>query len=127
MKTDKLLYDLHTEHQQWLNNLSFFEDEIKVFKNRIAEVASKNTNKEILAFVEHFQNQFFVQQDNIDRLKHDIKLDDRTLELKLEKNQIAADKQHLPDHKAFREKFEGFEHNFNELRKELYKFLSKTM
>ncbi len=57
----KGIYQLHEDHKQWLNNLIFYKDELKIMQNRIAEISQKNSSKEVLAYIEHFQNQFIVQ------------------------------------------------------------------
>ena len=58
---------------EWLKGLSFYEDEIYIMENRLAEVAMKNSSFEARQGVEHFQNQFVIQRNNIDELKHDIR------------------------------------------------------
>jgi hypothetical protein len=59
----KLIYDLHEEHLQWINKMLFYKDEMKVMQNRLSEVARKNTDREVQALVEHFQNQLIVQNE----------------------------------------------------------------
>ena len=76
----KGLYQLHEEHKQWLNNLNFYKDELVIMQNRISEIAQKNSAKEILANVEHFQNQFIIQKEQIDIISHEIKLHEQALE-----------------------------------------------
>jgi len=73
MKTEKI-YTRHEQNKEWMNSLLFYNDEMKVMNHRIEEIAAKNSSKEILAQVEHFQNQLIVQHDNVDGLKHDINL-----------------------------------------------------
>lgn len=63
-----------TDHTIWLNGVGFYKDEIHVMESRLAEVATKNTSFEVRQGVEHFQNQFIVQRNNIDELKHEVNL-----------------------------------------------------
>jgi len=123
----KPLYDLHAEHKEWLSKISFYEDEIKIMSNRIADVASKNTNKETLAMVEHFQNQLIAQKENMDIMKHDINEHEAFLEKNINDNPVAPDHRKMNDHAKHRENVESFEKVFNGLRKELNSFLSKTL
>ena len=127
MDTKKTIYQLHEEHKIWLNKLAFYKDELSIMQNRIAEIAQKNTSKEVLAFVEHFQNQLIIQRERIDNLNHDIKKDESFLESAAIKNPTAVDHEKFADHKAEREDVEKFEQMFNDLRKELIDFLSKWM
>lgn len=123
----KGLYQLHEEHKQWLNNLNFYKDELVIMQNRISEIAQKNSAKEILANVEHFQNQFIIQKEQIDIISHEIKLHEQALEKEVNKNETAVDHRKFPAHKDENEKIETFDKIFNELRKELNTFLSKHM
>ncbi|CAN5420370.1 hypothetical protein BH09BAC5_BH09BAC5_28520 [soil metagenome] len=124
---DKPIIDLHTVHTEWLNKLAFYSDEIKVMKGRLEEIASKNNGKEIMAEVEHFQNQLIVQKENIDQTHHDIKAHENVIEANIDKNPTASDHRKLKDHPEMRDAVNSFEKVFNELRHEFNAFLSKTM
>ena len=41
--------DLHFEHQQWWSELAFWEDELKSFNNRLSELVTRWSDKEVLA------------------------------------------------------------------------------
>ncbi len=127
METKKTIYQLHEEHKIWLNKLAFYKDEISIMQNRVSEIAQKNTSKEVLAFVEHFQNQLIVQKEQIDILNHNIRSHEAFLENAANKNTVAVDHERFSDHKGQRENVEMFEQIFNDLRKELIGFLSKWM
>lgn len=121
----KPIYDLHQEHMEWINKMLFYKDEIVVMRNRLSEVAGKNSSKEVQAMVEHFQNQLIVQNEQADILKHTIKQYENTIESHLNKNDVAADKLKWDDHADLREKVEMFEKIIGELRVELINFLAK--
>lgn len=127
MTTQKLLLDLHKENIEWVNTLAFYVDDIKILKSRIAEVASKNSNKEILAMVEHFQNQLIIQKDEIDKLKHAINEHEDYLKKHASENSVALEKQKENDHPRMRDQVGAFIRLFDEMRKDLYRFLSRTM
>ena len=126
METKKV-YDLHEENKEMLNKLAFYKDEIGVMKNRISEIASKNTSKEVLSMVEHFQNQLIVQRNNIDELNHKVKEHESVLVQNAKDNPVAVDRRSVEDHPEMRDAFSSFEKVFNDLRHELNGFLSKTM
>lgn len=60
-------------HTDWLRGLDFYKEELGILKNRLTEIAGKNTNREVMKEVEHFENQFDIQAENIHKLNHDIK------------------------------------------------------
>lgn len=123
----KPIAELHAEHTEWMKKLDFYADEIIIMKNRLEEIASKNTAKEILSQVEHFQNQTIVQKQNIDEIRHSIKDHEMYVENRVNENPTAADHRSSNDHPKMRENVNGFEKIFNELRHEFNAFLSKTM
>lgn len=55
---------------EWLSTLEFHEKDLAILKKLLAEVVNKNTQRDSNANAEHFQNQFIIQQNNIDELKH---------------------------------------------------------
>ena len=118
---------VHHEYKTWLNKLEFFKDELRIFKDRLSDIAKKNTGHDILAMVEHFQNQIIIQRNEIDTLRHNIKHYENVLEDKVKVNQIAAD--HNPDEEFgnHKEQIDRFEYLFNELRDDIVKFFSKTL
>lgn len=123
----KSIAELHAEHQDWLKRLDFYNDEISVMKGRVTEVAAKNSDKDILAKVEHFQNQLIVQKNNIDEIRHSIKDHENYLENRVNENPVSSGVRQVHDHPKMRDNFEGFEKVFNELRQELNGFLAKVM
>ena len=89
MKTQTLTNTLfHFEHTQWKRELLFWVDELKFFNQELGEIVSKWTDKDVLAQLEHFQNQFIRQSEVIDTLLHDIRIheDDMAAHLKKEEN-----------------------------------------
>lgn len=124
---EKKIFEMHQEHAEWLNKLSFYKDELGIMKSRLAEIAQKNSSGDVLAKVEHFQNQFIVQAEQLDIVKHNINEHEVYLQQRLNENQVAADRQTSSDSPQIRESVESFERIFNGLRQEFNQFLSKTM
>jgi hypothetical protein len=127
MKTGEKIYTQHAEHTEWLSKMKFYTDEISILKNRLGEIASKNSHNEVLVQIEHFQNQMIIQKNNIDEITHSIKLHENAIEKEIEKNPVAADHREMPSHKEAKEKIDTFEKNFNELRAEFKTFAAKWM
>lgn len=127
MENKQTIYQLHEEHKTWLNKLSFYKDELSIMINRISEVAKKNSSKEVLSLIEHFQNQVVIQKEQIDILRYDIKNHESFLETAAKNNPKAIDYEKFSDHQKHRTRIEVFEKSFNDLRAELIHFLSKWM
>ena len=127
MKTGEKLYTQHADHTEWISKLKFYVDEITVMKGRLGEIASKNNQSDVLAQVEHFQNQFIIQKNNIDEIKHAITIDEDHLIQEINKNPVAVDHRKMPYHAEEKDAVESFEKNFNELREEFKHFAAKWM
>jgi hypothetical protein len=127
MSTQKHLTELHAEHKEWLNKLSFYKDDLTVMQSRLDEIASKNSSKDALVMIEHFQNQFKIQNEQIDILKHDINQHSANIESSISNNPVASDHRTMEDHAPERERMERFEELFTSLRKDLFGFLAKWM
>jgi len=115
------------EHSSWLRGIEFYNDEIRIMKHRLEEVSVKNTGLEVKIDVEHYQNQFMLQETNLNHLKHDINNHFKHME-----NDVEVHAQHLAnstiaEHDAMRDKYMTLEKIINELRHEFNRFLSKNM
>ena len=118
---------LHHLNNDWLKELSFYKDELTVLQNRLGEVATKNTAKEVLAQVEHFQNKFIILNQQADYLKHDVnKLNDQ-LNLLAADNPEHTHQKSLPEAEAMQSRITAYAKEFSETRFELNVFLSKVL
>lgn len=125
MKTK--LFDQHSEHTEWTKDLAFYSDELKLMQTRLEEISSKNTASDVRVEVEHFQNQVFIQENNIQRLRHHIAGEEKALQSELRSNPTASDHRSAPDHQEEREMVKSFEANFKQLREEFNAFLAKRL
>lgn len=96
-------------------------------EKRLGEIVSRNTSQDVLAQVEHFQNQLIIQKDQLDRLAHELNLDQDKLQAEVRKNPVAVDHRTVTDHGDIRESMATFERLFAELKAELYESLSKWL
>jgi hypothetical protein len=113
--------------EDWKRELDFFKTEIVYLRKRLEEVASKNTSKDVLIEVEHFENKFRIMSIHVDELKHDVNLKNESL-LK-----EAAEKPNYINVKMIDEDIDLIElmndtsSDFHSTKKDFYKFLSKSM
>ncbi len=121
------LADLHFEHQQWLQELNFWKDELTTFRNRLAEVIGQWTDSNVMANVEHFQNQFILHDEAFDILRHDIREHEKSLSSHAAKHPVGTDQQHFVDHIEARDRMETRRHIYHDLKKEFFAFLTTTM
>ncbi|SFC97232.1 hypothetical protein SAMN05421780_11532 [Flexibacter flexilis DSM 6793] len=119
--------DLHHEHKLWSNELTFQKEEIKIFKNWLAEISQKNTATDIKMKVEHFQNQFILHNEVLDTFLHDIKVHEQELEKFAQENEIAASHARFTDHANFRDRVETQHSLYSALKHEFKAFTSEYL
>lgn len=121
------LSDLHYEHQLWRNELNFYKEELNILERRLEEIISKNTNNEVEAGVESFQNRFDLQRDHINNLKNTIKKHEHSLAGFAKDHPIAVDHVHFMNHNDFREKMERFHELYQGMKTEFNRFAVKWL
>ncbi|TLP77275.1 hypothetical protein [Maribacter sp. ACAM166] len=52
--------NLHFEHKQWQLELAYWEVELKLFKNKLSELVTHWTSKDVPAKLEHFLNEIIL-------------------------------------------------------------------
>ena len=123
----EILYNanMHFEHRLWIGELDFWNDELKSFNNRLSELVTRWTNKDVLEQLEHYQNEIILHGGIIEDLeesieKHEIRIAEQS---KIVEN--AIDTELAQKHIKFRNKIETQRHIYSELKKEFFRFLEK--
>lgn len=119
--------DLHFEHKLWRRELFFWEDELKSFKIRLDELVKRWGDKEMLAQLEQFQNQFIIQQNAIDKLQDHINVHETIIANSSKKGKDLLDISLVKMHVEFRDKMEIQRHIYRDLKDDFFKFLTKYM
>ena len=122
------LQQLHLEHELWLNELSFYRDELKTLDKFLLEVATANTGMDVMVQVEHFQNQFIREKEVLDELLHEIR-EEKALFVERIKNlpSVNLESEKYDDHTLLRDKMDTYKKIYVELKSDFMKFLSKTL
>ena len=119
--------DLHFEHERWRKELDFYKEELPVFHRRLEEIAERYTNREVLAELDHFANQFTIQRTAFDTLAHDIHAHEEKLAKYASEHPVAIDHVLFEDHTPLRERMISARKIFAELKEEFYRYLAKWM
>lgn len=123
----RYMADLHFEHEMWTKALHFYEEELKIFEDRLAEVSQKNADHAVKAKVEHFQNQFIREKEVIDILLHEINEHEEELVKYAKEHPVAVDHVYFQNHSGLEDKMKSFNKIWKELRNEYMRFLSEWM
>ena len=115
------------ELTEWKNSIDFYLDEIKILEERLEEVAWKNTKPSITVNVEHFQNQFILQQEALGILKHDIHAQQLKIEADIIPKNKLTDEEVIANQDLLRDRQQAAEKIFIELKHSFYRFLSRVL
>ena len=121
MKT-KTISELHLEHEEWLESLNFYTDEISILTRRLEDISTQKNSHEVKAEIEHFQNQFILQKEKLDELRHRIKDHENYLEHRVDENPVQSDVRKVNDHPKMRDEMTAFEKLFADLRRDFNTF-----
>jgi hypothetical protein len=114
---------LHLEYKLWMNDLNFYKEEINLYERYLADIIHKNTSKETAVGVEHFQNQFIVQKNVIDYLKHDLNVSEKQLAgFAKELSGLGLDNIKMDNHTKLRERMKTFKTLYEDMKKEFREF-----
>ena len=129
MSTHTLYHISHVsaEYADWMRAISFYQDEIKILKNRLSEVSQRYTKTDVKVEVEHYQNQFIIQNNNLEDLLKAIKAHETRMSADIEKLAQHLSNHTLAEHDSMRDRFTTLEKVIAMLRHEFNKFLCRYM
>ncbi len=119
--------DLHFEHENWSRELRFWEDELRSFQNRLDELVTRWTDKDVLAQIEQFQNKFMIQSDALNSIENQIEMHETNMADHYMKNEEAMNKDLVKKHLAMRDRMEEQRNLFNGIKKDFFNFLTRYM
>jgi hypothetical protein len=117
---------MNNEQNDWQRGLEFYKQELQIHAHRLSDVSSMYDSKaELKPNVEHFQNQFIVQRDNIDQLAHDLGAFEKKVSHETQEMAQHINVQTLTEHDVLRDRYTALETTINALRHEHNSFLAK--
>jgi hypothetical protein len=117
----------HLICEDWKRELDYFKSEIAYLRKRLEEVAMKNTGKEILMEVEHFENKFRIMSIHVDELRHDVNLKNKALLAEAGLKPQYINVKMIESDEALLDHMNDTSSDFHNTKHEYYKFLSKVM
>ena len=117
------LSDLHFEHKLWMNELGFAAEELLIYEHYLEDLVKRHSEKEMLAALEHFQNQFIKEKNVMAHLRHDIRTSEHQLVEFAKKHPESYDEYNLEDHRDLNGRMEVFRKIFGELKARFYQFM----
>jgi len=114
-------------HSDAVRGLDFYKQEIGILEKRLEEIAADNTGHEVAESIEHFQNQFLIQSNNIDELKHLINENIKTIENQVKNSSGFLDENSANENAGLYDQYLAEEKIVKDMRQEFNRFASKWM
>ncbi len=117
---------LNRECSSWREQLRSYRNEMSQLRDQLQLMASGEKDKDVLTEVEHYHNQFYIQQINIHDLKQAIKSHDRRLQMEEAQPVGQLSPETIQEHEELHGQYEILEHTLNELRSDFRNFVAKA-
>jgi Glu-tRNA(Gln) amidotransferase subunit E-like FAD-binding protein len=118
---------LGNQHQEMINILDFYASDIKFLEKLLTEVLEKNSNHEVKTEAEHFQNQFIIQQKNIDEIKSKILINKHEAAMEAKVHAGKVDERLVTDINQLKHEEKQIEKTMEEIRTAFKQFVVKWL
>ena len=99
---------LDAERKEWLDKIRSWESELGEMESENGKIVARTESKDAQKKVEHFQNQILIQKQQLDQMKHNIKIYGGDLE----KGQTELN-EYNEYYNTFRNEFKSFTSQYN--------------
>jgi hypothetical protein len=116
------------ELQSWKHELSSSKQQIRHFESQLEFMSAQRLPKDLLAQVEHFQNNFICQKEVIDKLRHDLPDSRHKVEhIFNSSGNTASSEDGMDMHEMLGERMDTFRKLFDDLKDEFRRFESEWL
>lgn len=119
--------NLGNVQSEMLKGLDFYKDNIRIMETRLLEVAGKNNQFEARQGIEHFENQFIIQRNNIGQLRHRINEYTHEAVSDAAMHEGHIKRELLSRQEVLEQEYKSIEKTITDLSHEFTRFLSKWM
>ena len=117
--------DLHFEHETWMRELDFWNDEIESFQNRLNELVMRFSDKEMFASIEKFQNQIVIHEAALKSIRSQIQMHESNMADHYRRDEDSLNAELVKKHLSIRENMEDQRSIMSEMKKTLFAFLTQ--
>ena len=117
---------LSKECNAWRETLRSDRASVSALDTRLQDMAGKQTNEDTLISIEHFHNQFYIQQLNIHDLKHAIRNHQQQIETEMQLHHGQVNDDTLTDHERLFDNYQQLEHTLKDLKDDFAEFIDRN-
>ncbi len=115
------------EQSDWERGIAFYQDDLKILEHRLQEISQQYSLIEVKSQVEHYQNQFLIQNRNLSDLIQKIKTHSHQVHLDIHEHAQHITDETIAEHDQLKETYFMLERTILDLRHDFYRFLSHYM
>jgi chromosome segregation ATPase len=119
------LNQMHSEHAEWQSKIQELKAQLKKCNDQLAEMVMAKPDAELLAQIEHFQNQFTIQREVLDIMRHDFKQHENAIEAH-QRGELNMVEKLNELHIKSKDRLKEYNRIFSELKDEFSSFLQKN-
>ncbi|KGL64277.1 hypothetical protein PHEL85_1330 [Polaribacter sp. Hel1_85] len=118
---------MHIEHEQWKGELNFWKEELFFLNERLDELVKRWKKKKVLEKLANYKNKFTILKSDIDNMLIEIEKHENEIAPQSKINTSVLDEKLMKNHGDFRDSLEKQRHDYSDLKKSFFRFLSKHM
>lgn len=115
------------EHQQWKKEIAFWKEDLESFKNKLSELLTRWTSKEVLGQIEYYQCEFIIHGGLIEDLTEAIAEHEMHIVQKSNTGDHTLNAQLNKKHIEFRNKIDLQREEYAHLKKNFFRFLGECI
>lgn len=127
METNDLIAKIHAEHATWQHRIVDIKNELKLLNSHLSDFVSRFTPRQVPPHAEHFQNQFILQKEVLDIMRHDFKQYENLLEATMEGKSKTEIGDILQMHQKHITRLNDFEKLYQDLKTEFHRFVEQPV
>ncbi|WP_127128171.1 hypothetical protein [Pseudoflavitalea rhizosphaerae] len=117
---------LSRECNAWRETLRSDKASVSELDTRLQDMAGKQSTEEVLIEIDHFHNQFYIQQLNIHDLKHAIRSHQQQIDAEMKLHHGQVNDNTINDHERLYDNFQQLEHTLRDLKDDFAVFIDRN-
>lgn len=117
---------LSRECNAWRETLRSDKASVSDLDTRLQDMAGKQSTEEVLIEIDHFHNQFYIQQLNIHDLKHAIRSHQQQIDAEMKLHHGQVNDNTINDHERLYDNFQQLEHTLKDLKDDFAVFIDRN-
>lgn len=122
MTHEELVQDMHKEHKDWADEITYWHNELVYFNNVVLGLIQKTDDPQEVSRMEEFKSKFDNMLQGLNEVRDNIAAHEKSLNFEPGTD---GSTQMNQAHEQMRWKVEGFYKDFRDLKNDFYKFADK--